>query len=199
MRSGDPGFEVSPDGINDSWRIGRTAGQAWPKKGWGTDFSCFRMAIPELAGFRGRHVYMDADMLVLGDVADLVALPSSKPFLCLNKARTDVSVIDAAALHQPWWPPLKNIRKSGWRMYEWVQFLHQHRLVDTSLPETWNYCDPHRVMSDPGVPSDAKLLHFTTVPTQPWHPYSTVCYRAHPWQSWVRLWQRYDQEAKEVV
>lgn len=199
MRAGDPGFEVTPDGKNGSWRIGRTAGQAWPKKGWGTDFSCFRMAIPELAKWKGRHIYMDSDMLVLGDVAELLALPSKKPFLCLNSARTDVSVIDASGCEEMYWPLLKEMKASGWRMFEWVKFLHKHDLVDMTLPPNWNVCDPYRRCADPGVMKGMKLLHFTTVPTQPWRPYKTVNYQVHPWQSWVRKWQRYQTEAKASV
>lgn len=198
MRSGDPGFEVSPDGSGGSWAIGREAGLAWPKRGWGTDFSCFRMAIPELAGFTGRHVYMDADMLVRADVAELFELPSSKPFLCLSDSRTDVSVIDAGAIGQlPFWPRLAELKAKGWKMYFWVQFLLRHDLIDASLPDCWNSCDPWKFMSGPSDPGLAgtKLLHFTTVPTQPYRPYPTVKYHKHPWQSWVDEWNRLHEES----
>ena len=40
-----------------------------------TGFSFSRFAIPRLAGYRGRALYLDADMLVLRDIAELWALP----------------------------------------------------------------------------------------------------------------------------
>ena len=38
-------------------------------------FSFSRLQIPKLAGFSGRALYLDADMQVLGDIADLWTLP----------------------------------------------------------------------------------------------------------------------------
>ncbi len=40
-----------------------------------TGFSFSRFLIPALAGHRGRAVYMDSDMLVFGDVAELAEVP----------------------------------------------------------------------------------------------------------------------------
>lgn len=197
MRSGDPGFEVSPDGRGSTWNIRRAPGQAWPKTGWGTDFSCFRMGIPEMAGFRGKHIYLDADMLVRGDIAELWSLTPRRPFLAKRDGRTDVSLIDAEMARQcSWWPKLEQIRKSGWNLGLWVRTLMAHDAIDPSLPCEWNVCDPHNFMhkqDDPGC-GQAKLLHYTTVPTQPWRPYQSVPYHAHPWPSWVEEWNAYRQE-----
>lgn len=189
MRAGDLGFEVSEDGRDGSWKIGRKPDQAWPKKGWGTDFSCFRMAVPRLAGFRGVHVYLDADMLVLGDIAELLDIPRIRPFTCLSGVRTDVSVIDSDILQLEHWPSLYDLKASGNRMFEWVLWLSQHDMVSPTLPPEWNRCDTHVMgIRDPGI-EGAKLLHYTTVPTQPYRPYPSVRYVTHPWGSWVRAWR----------
>ena len=191
MRAGDPGWEVTPTGANGSWAIGRDPGQAWPKQGWGTDFSAFRCAIPEAAGFDGIHIYFDADMLVLGDVAELLELPRAKPWLSLSGLRTDVSVIDAAAFKgKDWWPALADMRPSGRHLPHYRKILLERDLIDPSMPECWNTCDD-RIRPIEG----AKLLHFTVVPTQPWTPYRTVRYQKHPNQPWVDLWRAYEAES----
>src|SRR5437762_14341090 len=40
-----------------------------------TNFSFARFTIPELKGYRGRALYLDADMLVFRDIAELWKLP----------------------------------------------------------------------------------------------------------------------------
>ena len=43
----------------------------WRREGWGTPFTCFRYAIPELCNFKGRALYTDCDMINFRDIADL--------------------------------------------------------------------------------------------------------------------------------
>lgn len=43
----------------------------WNTRGWGTPFTNFRYAIPELCNFKGKAIYMDCDQLNLRDIADL--------------------------------------------------------------------------------------------------------------------------------
>ncbi|MCH6043866.1 glycosyl transferase, partial [Salmonella enterica] len=47
----------------------------WRTEKWSTPFSAFRWAVPAAAGFQGRALYMDADMLVLCDLAEIWDLP----------------------------------------------------------------------------------------------------------------------------
>jgi Glycosyl transferase family 8 len=46
-----------------------------PRQGKRTGFSFARFAIPELAGYQGRALYLDADMLVFNDLAFLWRTP----------------------------------------------------------------------------------------------------------------------------
>ena len=43
----------------------------WKRKGWGTPFTCFRYAIPQLCGFKGRALYTDCDMINFRDISYL--------------------------------------------------------------------------------------------------------------------------------
>src|SRR4029079_19015328 len=40
-----------------------------------TEFSLYRYLIPQLCGHRGRGIYLDSDMICLGDVGELFDLP----------------------------------------------------------------------------------------------------------------------------
>lgn len=91
MRAGDPGFE--------GWEIGRKPGAPYSGGSWSTDFTCFRFAVPEVAGFQGRAIYLDADMLVLADVRELWDRRRRRPWTCPG-GRSEVSVIDCAAFRE---------------------------------------------------------------------------------------------------
>jgi len=43
----------------------------WNRQGWGTPFTCFRYAVPELCNFEGRAIYTDVDMINFRDIQEL--------------------------------------------------------------------------------------------------------------------------------
>tara|TARA_B100001778_G_scaffold297379_1_gene270823 strand:+ start:1507 stop:2292 length:786 start_codon:yes stop_codon:yes gene_type:complete len=43
----------------------------WNITGWGTPFTCFRYAIPEMCNFEGRAIYIDCDQMNFRDIAHL--------------------------------------------------------------------------------------------------------------------------------
>lgn len=198
MRAQDPDWLISKRGeVPDSWAIGVEPGTAWKKPGaWGTPFSCFRFAIPELCNFEGRAVYLDADMLVLGDVRELLEHKLVSGYHCIDPRRTDVSVIDCSFFKgKKWWPTIGFMKNSGAFTGIYVDHLMHFNASVATLPKTWNSCDPMQPCKDPGL-DGLKLLHFTVVPTQPYRPYPTVTYRDHPWQSWVDRWNQELREAE---
>ena len=197
MRSGDPEWPASEDGRNDSWNLGRPVDQAWPKQGWGTPFSRFRFAIPEAMGFQGRAVYMDADMLVLGDVAELLAVNLDKPWVTCHPSITDVSVIDCAAFKRIGWPSIAEMKRERHKAFHDCQRLQAKGAISATLPWSWNIRDsatPHAAWH-----ADSRLLHYTSVPHQPWHPYPTVTYIPHPKKPWVDIWFAHKAEADAAI
>ena len=53
----------------------------WRREGWGTPFTCFRYAIPELCNFKGRALYTDCDMINFRDISHLWKTDlNGKPF-----------------------------------------------------------------------------------------------------------------------
>jgi hypothetical protein len=203
MRAGDPGWEVSRDGAGGSWRVGAAVDNGWvkaPGMNWGTPFSGFRFAIPELCGFQGRAIYLDVDMLVLADIAELWEQTPAQGFgiKCINARRTDVSVIDCAWFAgKPWWPSIAKMKPSGARVFEYITLLNAHKAVDATLAKEWNDIDgaiyQHR-------PQDVKLEHYSAVPTQPYRPYPKTDYRCtefphHPCEAVGKLWWNEHDEA----
>lgn len=47
----------------------------WRTEQWATPFSGFRWGVPARCGYQGRAIYMDTDMLVLHDLAELWRMP----------------------------------------------------------------------------------------------------------------------------
>ena len=164
MRSGDPGF--------DDWNIGRERGRPYSGGAWSTDFSCFRFAVPELAGFRGRAIYLDVDMLVLGDLRELWERACSKPWTCPS-GRSEVSIIDCAAFRdRGWWPRLATMKASGDNLARYWDALLEHGGVDPTLPDEWNTLDSWT--------PETKLIHFSKMQSQPWKPWPEVlAYQRH--------------------
>lgn len=86
-------------------------------------------------------IYLDCDMIVLGDIADLWAYHRPGKFVCMQDGSTEVAVIDA-----------------DHRCRDKYQ---QHLLPkEPIIPMEWNVED--KVI--PGM----KLLHFTDLKMQPW-------------------------------
>jgi hypothetical protein len=113
-----------------------------------TGFTNFRYAIPRLAGGIGFGIYLDIDMLLLADIAELWAYRKPGAWVCLKDGTTEVSVIDCS-LRFP--SAVENYKK--WDL---------QRLAPLSpdIPLDWN-------TEDTTTPT-MKLIHFTDLSRQPW-------------------------------
>ncbi|MCO6441871.1 MAG: hypothetical protein J5I81_12495 [Nitrococcus mobilis] len=152
-----------------------------PENRPGTPFSFQRFMIPEIAGFKGRAIYMDSDQIVFKDIAKVFERPmGGAPLLCCdthkkNKPRpmlrSSFMLLDCARL--------------DWKMRDIVSDLDAERYsyqslfslegYDTSLPRSWNSLDQYR------WPITA-LLHYTGKENQPW---------IHHHHKLARLWFGY--------
>lgn len=177
--------------IWDGWDIGRERGKPYSSQGWATDFSCFRFAIPEANGFKGRAIYLDADMVVLKDINQLFTYPMNHPVLVTPK-RFDVILFDCAAFKDlSWWPSIEEMKKNHLNVQDYQKLLVEHDFVGAELPLDWNCCD--------GIgydPEKTCLIHYTNMHTQPWKPYPDVFkYPPHPRPDMVQLWWKIYEEA----
>lgn len=149
----------------------------WPRTG----FSFYRFAIPQLCGYQGRALYLDADMLVFGDIAELWNIPfEDASVLCTNQSEVpdawkhqathfqpgrqlSVMLIDCARLQ---WDVRHIVNGLDEGRYNYQQLMFDLCIVDDGLiqeriPPVWNCLEWH----DPGR---TKLLHYTVTPSQPW-------------------------------
>lgn len=182
-------MDYSRGGIWGDWNIGREHGHPYSDKGWATDFSCFRFAIPEANGFKGRAIYLDVDMILLKDIKDLFDIPMDKPVL-IPPNGFDVILFDCSAFKDlKWWPNLEMMQASGWKVHFYTKLLLDHEMVGL-LPAEWNCCDGKDF-----DPNRTCLIHYTDMHTQPWKPYPNVFeYPEHPHPQVVALWNQMYEE-----
>lgn len=137
-----------------------------------TGFTNLRFAVPELADFAGFAIYLDVDMFLLGDIAELWALRRKGEWLSLADGSTEVSVIDCASTPVTQQiPPVSELhRYSKWALLEKIDPLF-------IIGMEWN--------SEDRITPGAKLLHFTDLKTQPW-------FYHHPDPEAVQQWEKYN-------
>ena len=145
-----------------------------------TGFSFSRFHIPELAGYRGRALYLDADMQVFADLAELWDIPfGDKKVLCTRQdeppeqwrgsdwfkpgRQMSVMLLDCERLD---WDVERIVGGLDAGEYSYEQLMFELCVVDPDeigddVPPEWNHLEHY----EPGV---TKLLHYTVVPTQPW-------------------------------
>jgi hypothetical protein len=172
-------------------------GRQTGKRLGGTRFGFVRFTVPQLCGYRGTGIYMDADQLVLGDVAELAGLLqpphaigivrniegtfAGKPVAPRNE--TSVMVLDCARL-QDWDPEsmfdvvVPNDVEPGAEQIRYKDFMRL-AWVDPALIQAidprWNHYNMVR--------EDTRLIHFSHVREQPWkrpqHPMTAL------WEEWL--------------
>jgi mitochondrial fission protein ELM1 len=132
------------------------------RRGWLTGFTNYRFLIPELAGGNGRAIYNDVDQIYLSDPAELFDTEiGDHGFLSINDRDTSVMLIDCAKMRLAWTPT----RAKRWRR-------KRVEAKARALPGCWGQLSGHWNARDTEyVAGHSKLIHFTTIHTQPWRPF----------------------------
>lgn len=128
---------------------------------WLTGFTNYRFAIPELAGFVGRAIYNDTDQIYLTDPAELFDQDmNGAGFLSINDRDTSVMLIDCQRMARTWHPGA-------------VRSKHRKELeADARKADLWGPLDGSWNARDSEYdPDTSRLVHFTTLHTQPWRPF----------------------------
>ena len=143
MRQGYPGWD---------WG-GRDAG-------WATPFSMFRWFVPEACEYQGRAIYLDVDMLALGDLQELWdwPIPEGRCGVYAGRSHTKADVIVWDCGKAPRWS-----RDAYGGRHAVVRDLGGAELKGCRLPPQWDHVDELR--------EDTKVLHFSKMSAQPWKPY----------------------------
>jgi hypothetical protein len=154
-----------------------------PRQGQRTGFSFSRFCIPKMCGYLGRAIYMDADMLVLKDIANLWAHPiSPKAKIVIQADLTEGHQKSSRKVGGP----IQRVRQTAvmlldcqkldWEIEAIIDLLDQNKMtyeqlmyemallkeeeIQETLPFEWNsleHCDPNTCN-----------IHYTDMSTQPW-------------------------------
>jgi mitochondrial fission protein ELM1 len=143
---------------------------------WTTGFTNYRFAIPDFAGRQGRAIWNDVDQIYLADPAGLFDLEmGDHGFLAIapdGKVDTAVMLLDCARMAEVW--SLEDARHGRKKslINRAMAVPGLHGLLDVE----WHARDDKDF-----DPSRTKLLHYTTLHTQPWWPSpERFVYHDHP-------------------
>lgn len=145
-----------------------------------TGFSFYRFLIPKLCGYQGRALYLDSDMQVFADLAELWEIPfEDATVLCTYQPEPPeewkdnpsfkpgrhlaVMMLDCSRLH---WDIDEIIGGLDEGRYGYKELMNDLCIVPDEqiaerIPVEWNSLEHYE-------PGRTKLLHYTVVPTQPW-------------------------------
>lgn len=155
--SRDPASPFYSDGAN-----------GWQTQYWTTPFSGFRWAVPTLCDFAGQAIYMDADIIVRADMAELwdQPVPAGKVVIAKGGAhgqRLCVSKWDCAVAEAVL-PRLGKLRDDPHAHRSLMHHFAAHpEMVAPFIGGDWNVLDlePFDLAN-----SRVKALHYTSIPTQ---------------------------------
>ena len=132
------------------------------RRRWLTGFTNYRFAIPEFAKGSGRAIYNDVDQIYLSDPGELFDLALGEHgFLSIAQNDSSVMLMDCAKMHSVWTiERARTERKST---------LLKDALTINNL---WGKLEPEwNARDEEYVPGKSKVLHYTALHTQPWHPF----------------------------
>ena len=150
------------------------------RQGSRTNFSFARFAIPELAGYAGKALYLDADMLVFRDIGELWDTPFEGCSVAIQEG-----VPAHAVAHEKAGAPKTRVKqcsvmlidcaRAAWDVHRIIggldgRYTYEQLMYDLcilpesevaySVPFAWNSLEHF----DP----ETRLIHYTDMDTQPW-------------------------------
>jgi mitochondrial fission protein ELM1 len=171
-----------PGRIYQIWLMKRLAG--FRTRGWTTGFTNYRFAIPHFAGGTGRAIYNDVDQIYLADPGELFDLAlDAHGFLAIAPDDSSVMLLDCARMAAIW-----SLERAQGRSKD--ELLREALAIPGlygPLAGDWNARDgEYRA-------GRSKLLHYTTLHTQPWRPFpAQLVYQEN---QHADLWRDLEREA----
>ncbi|MFZ1745783.1 MAG: ELM1/GtrOC1 family putative glycosyltransferase [Nitrospirales bacterium] len=147
---------------------------------WLTGFTNYRFAIPELAGSCGRAIYNDVDQVYLTDPGELFDHNLQEHgFLTIAPNDTSVMVMDCRKMAAVWSLEAAKFERKNAQI---------QRALDT--PNLWGKLEAEwNARDEEYQPGHSKILHYTALHTQPWHPFPNQFVYQHSPEGdvWVTL------------
>lgn len=189
------------------WYSNPQTNEGWNTSKWATPFSGFRWAIPEYCNFEGRAIYMDADMVVLDDIAKLWQHPMSNDAILAAKGDGDLMRLCTCVWNCQ---KAKDYLESVASMQSDAE---SHSQMRKKLKDNPQLIEPYQdsfncVDGEDLDVEDIRILHYSDMGTQFSHKYSLPRLKAenqrhwfdgkilpHPRQDLAALFDKYYEEA----
>lgn len=131
-----------------------------------TGFSIYRFNAPKAAGYQGRALVLDADIVCFADVAELANMPMTSAAMARHRDQrsfaTSVLLLDCEKLKHwdvaAWAPALENRNKYQSTMWGKKGGFATPDL--SPMDKNWNQLD--------AFPDGTKMIHYTNLGMQPW-------------------------------
>lgn len=166
-----------------------------------TGFSFSRLLIPSLTGYKGKAIYLDADMLVFSDIAEIWDIPTDRsPVHCSRQdtpplawrdnghfqpgRQMSVMLLDCGQLD---WDINAIVKDLDNGTYDYRKLMFDLCIVPADrigegIPPEWNSLEHFET-------GKTKLLHYTDMSRQPWR---------RPGNPLRDVWRAYYREAVEA-
>ena len=156
---------------NSVWYANPEQQAGWNTKKWATPFSGFRWAIPEYCNYQGRAIYMDADVIVLSDIAEMWHHPINGKAIVAAKTNADMTrlctcVWDCAAAKE-WLLPLSQLTTDPDAHQTMMDTIKAHPELVQPYQDSYNCVDGEDLPV-----ADIKVLHYSDMGTQFSHRYA---------------------------
>ncbi|ARP83406.1 glycosyl transferase [Bordetella genomosp. 8] len=197
------------------WYCDPARGRGWRTETWSTPFSALRWSLPACRGYQGRALYMDADMLVLDDLAALWTMPLRDKAVMAARhnggqsGRPDwlycVTLWDCARARRHL-PALEDMRKDPQLHRRLKKYFSRRPELIHAIDPRYNCIDGENRAAD-----EMGVLHYSDMSTQFSHGYAMARrqaegaehwydgpVRAHPRADLAALFHRYYQEALDA-
>jgi uncharacterized protein len=157
------------------------------RRKWLTGFTNYRFAIPAFAGQSGRAIYNDVDQIYLTDPGELFDHELNEHgFLSIARNDSSVMIMDCTKMAQVW-------------SLEAAKFEKKNTLLQRALdiPNLWGKLEPEwNARDEEYQPGQSKVLHYTALHTQPWHPFpKQFVYQNSPEG---KIWIQLEEQANRV-
>jgi mitochondrial fission protein ELM1 len=156
------------------------------RRRWLTGFTNYRFAIPDLAGGAGRAIFNDVDQIYLTDPGELFDLDMHEHgFLTIAENDSSVMLMDCKKMCSVW---------------SIEQARHERKTVllkqALGIKNLWGKLEPEwNARDEEYVSGKSKVLHYTALHTQPWHPFpQEFVYQESPVGY---VWDKLEQSANE--
>jgi hypothetical protein len=152
----------------------------WKSQTWATPFSGFRWGIPAACNYEGQAIYMDSDMIILADLAELWNNPWDDHSIIQMKGdwRTCVAKWHCERAGKVL-PPIDQIKSVPNAHQQLFSGLQQNPHLQQSFDRQWNNFDGEN------DPLDLiKILHYTDMSTQPHGKYAVPRLAAEGRKHW---------------